>query len=493
LKIIALLYIDNNLTDADLTFKSFYLPEELKNRLLSGSLFSAVKYSAHNLYSGNLKGSDLYLREENDDVAFWKRLFSETEADHIVKIFCDSPFIDMDIIADMLNVHTKYLAEFTYSENLPSGYTCEIISKELINALPETGEKTLPLGQVIKSNINKFDVELYYKEPDIRDKRLLFRSSNPREKRILENIYSKASKTPRYSEIKNIIDGNPDILYLWPSYAEIELTGRCDLDCIFCYRKALKSEHGDMETGLFKKILMDLSSAGLPYSLCFGGSGEPLMHKNLYEILDLSRNERFIENIVIETNGILAGDNYRNYLMTVKDKRIKTIFNINGMDTETYKTIHKGDYFNNVFQNITSLKEAISGDESIYIQIMKINETETFLDKFYDFWEKYKVPIILQKQNTFLGKIEDRSYSDLSPLERTPCWHLQRDFNILSDGTAMFCKQDVDGQFTRGNLNKESISEIFMNSKNSFLNDYRMKYAANPDCASCGEWYTFNL
>ncbi len=309
----------------------------------------------------------------------------------------------------------------------------------------------------------------------------------------MQNIFNIGSCIPKYSEVKNIIDRNPGVLYLSPSYVDIELTGRCDLDCIFCFRKSLKTVHGDMEIDLFKKILQDMNFFKLPYSICFGGSGEPMMHKKFFEILDITRDENLVENIIIETNGILADSNYKNYLVTVKDKRLKTIFNVNGMDQDSYKAIHNGDFFNTVFQNITSIKDAVSIDDSIYIQIMKINETEQLLDKFYDFWEKYKIQIILQKQNTFLGRIKDRTYSDLSPLERTPCWHLQRDFNILSDGSAMFCKQDVNGDYVRGNLNKDSISNIFAKSKNSFLNDYKKNFETNPNCASCGEWYTFNL
>jgi len=492
LNISALLYVDNDLTDSDLIFSDKFLPEEIKNILLSKKLFTSIKFAIPKNYNGKIKNNDCIRREDNDDVLFWKKTFADLGADHIVKIFCDSAFLDTDILAEMINVHVKYLAEFTYSENLPAGYGCEIISKELVDAIPETDEKTLPLGQVIKSNINRFDVELFYKEPDIRNLRLSFRSGNPRERQIMQNIVAIGGQIPKYSEVKKIIDNNPDVLYLSPSYVEIELTGRCDLDCIFCYRNTLKAEHGDMEIGLFRKILSDMKSFNLPYSVCFGGSGEPLMHKNFYEILDITRQENHIENIIIETNGILADSNFKNYIINSKDKRIKLIFNINGMDPDTYKTIHNSDHFNTVFQNITSIKDSLS-DNGIYIQIMKINETESFLDKYYDFWEKYKIPIILQKQNTFLGKIKDRSYSDLSPLERTPCWHLQRDLNISSEGTMMFCKQDVNGDYSRGNINNESIAQIFAKSKTSFLNDYKKKFTTSPNCASCDEWYTFNL
>lgn len=492
MNIIALLYIEEGLQDSDLTFAGIHLPQELERRLQSIDKITGIKFSVHTTYSGDQKQNTL-TRKDNDDLSFWKELFTELQADHIIKIYCDSPFFDTEILEDMLNVHIKYLAEFTYSENLPSGFTCEIISKELIDAIPEPDEKTLPLGQVIKSNINRFDVELYYKEPDIREKRISFRSGIPREMRIMERIFLESGSIPKYSQIKEIIDKNPGVLYLSPSYVEIELTGACQLDCIFCFRNTLKNIHPDMDIELFKKILQDMKTFSLPYSICLGGSGEPLMHNSFYEILDIARNETLIENIVLETNGILADINFKNYIANSNDKRIKIIFNINGMDEKSYNAIHKKDMFKTVFQNITSLKESMPDSYSIYIQIMKINETEPFLDQYYNFWEKYNIPIILQKQNTFIGKIPDRNYSDLSPLERTPCWHLQRDFNVLSDGSVIFCKQDIAGDNVRGNIKQDSIESIFEKSKNSFLRNYKKDLETTPDCSSCNEWYTFNL
>ena len=298
MNIIALLYVDNEVKDSDLSFSGKYLPVELKDRLNSCGLFTAVKYSAINGFTGKID-SEIYYREDRDDVSFWKDTFDRSGADHIVKIFCDSPFLDTDIISEMIEVHTKYLAEFTYSENLPQGFSCEIISKELINAIPGQVEKTLPLGQVIRSNINKFDVELYYKAPDIRDKRLSFRTGNPREMRIMENIVNISGKIPKYTEVGEIIDKNPEVLYLCPSYLEIELTGNCMLDCIFCFRNTLKYKRPDMDIGLFKKLLNDMSVFKLPYSICFGGSGEPLMHKNFYEFLDAVKKEDLVENIIL--------------------------------------------------------------------------------------------------------------------------------------------------------------------------------------------------
>lgn len=488
-----LFYLVKGTTDDDLSFNNFYLPDELSSRIKSH--IPDIFFSVPEEYSGKLKSyCNIHIRKNIDDARYWKSLFAEIKSDHVIKIFCDSPFMDTDIINEMLGIHTQYLAEYTYSENLPSGCSCEIISKELIDALPDN--EGMPLSQIIRSNINKFDVELYYKEPDIRDKRLAFRNADPRENQIMRNIYSAHGGFPSYPQLKEIIDRNPGVLYLSPSYIEIELTGRCDLDCVFCYRNILKPAHGDMEPAVFKKIISDMSEFAMPYSVCLGGSGEPLMHGNFFEMLDVAVNDKLVKTVVVETNGVFADTNYKNYLMRDSHnvKKIKTIFNVNGFDKDTYLNIHKKDCFETVYQNINGLKDvAAAAPDSLYIQIMKINETENYLDKYYDFWDKLKIPVILQKQNTYLGRIQDRRYSDLTPLDRTPCWHLQRDLTIPANGSIAFCKQDIEASVSTCNVNDMSIKHAWDKRKDMFIRDYNKQYPVKPDCKKCDEWYTFNL
>jgi len=244
-----------------------------------------------------------------------------------------------------------------------------------------------------------------------------------------------------------------------------------------------------MEKNLVPMLLEQMKSFNLPYTICFGGSGEPLMHPNIFEILSMAESDPLVESIIVETNGIYADANYCAHLSKDGGK-IKTIVNMNGMNADTYTRLHGKDFFERVHRNILSLSETAPG--RVYIQIMKINETEPFLDAYYDFWEKLKVPVILQKQNTYLGRIEDRRYSDLSPLDRIPCWHLQRDLYITADGSVTFCKQDVDAVNSAGTIRSATLNEIWENKKTSFISDYRKKYPASPDCASCDEWYTFN-
>jgi len=496
--------IEDNVNDTDLYFNDLFVPEMIKQKIRTSNPEAEIYYSIPSDYNGKLKNSEKsFTRENSDDIIFWKKFFSASMSDHVAIINGDSPFFDTEILKEMFDIHIKYLAEFTFSENLPEGFACEIISRELINEIPDTNEKTLPLGKVIRANINKFDVELFYKEPDIRSKRISFRLNNLREHKIMENLYAIKKSIPAYTEIKNLIETNPESLFIAPSYIELELTGKCSLDCLFCYRKSLASgEHGHMESGTFTRILDGMRDFAIPYTLCFTGSGEPMEHPEFYSFMEMAVKEDLVEQLIIETNGIQADSNFKNFISKPENSKVKVIVNNNGLDKESYQKFHKADAFDSVLKNITSLAELNSGIERVYIQIMKINETDEFtkendiksyLDKYYDFWEGQKVPIILQKQNIYFGRIPDRRYSDLSPVKRTPCWHLQRDFYILSDGTISFCKQDIDGEYSCGNVKNLFMTEIWDNQKKSFLEDYNGKFPSKPNCKDCDEWYTFNF
>lgn len=498
-----LFYVENGLTDEDLEFAGMYVPLTLKDRIQGVSRDSRFFYSIPPEYAGRLKGEkSAFTRGEVNDLAFWRNIFAESAASNIAVVKADAAFFDPEIFTEMAEVHEKYLAEFTFSENLPEGFSCEIYSSELIKHLPETDEKTLPLDKVIKSNINQFDVELFYKEPDIRDKRISFRLTSPREKKIMENIHGLNNSVPVYRDVRALIDSHPEVLFTAPAYVELEITGACALDCLFCYRRSLKQEHGHMDMAVYRKLLDSMRNSGLPYTLCFGGSGEPADHPEFYAFMDAAVKEPLVELLVIETNGLKADRNFKSYLEKPENSKIKVIINNNAMDNKSYSRFHGGDEYNRVFNNIISLAELNNNGERVYVQVMKIKETDeferegdtkTYLDKFYDFWEGNKVPIILQKQDTYLGRIEDRTYSDLSPIKRVPCWHLQRDIYVLSDGTVCFCKQDVDGEKAYGSIAGFSLDVILEKKRQAFLSDYKGKLCTSPDCASCDEWYTFNF
>jgi len=488
------LYVDDGVSDESLVSGGSFVPDILKERLVVSGITDGLVYSVPSSYQGALSSSADTLVRDGDDIACWKAIAVKTGADHLVRVFADAPFIDGTIVSEMLEIHEKYLAEFTYSENIPSGLSCEIFSSELIRNLPDDGEKRLPLSQVIRSNINQFDVELFYKAPDIRDKRIFFRGKDARERRIMDDLSARLGRYPAYVDLKNLIEEHCDLLYSGPSYLEIEVSGTADVEAVYSWRKGIKTIRGDMSFAFFSKLIGDMRQFGLPYSICFGGSGDPLCNSSFYEMLEAARAENLIKTIFIETDGTRCDSNFTGYLSRVHDPRITVIIDCSAYDDASYAAMYNSDKFQTVKKGILAVRDALGDNaKNLYIQLMKIRETEPFIDAYYDFWEAEKVQIILQKQNTFLGVIEDRRYYDLTPLDRIPCWHLQRDLFVMSDGKVGFCKQDINGVWSKWNIGDSPLSDIWVARKDTFLNDCKGKRSVSPDCSVCDEWYTFNM
>ena len=483
----AVIFFDDGIKESDITFAGRRTYEFIEEALSNSSFDGEIFYSIPEDFSISIEGKTLITRSKGNYDG-WISLFEKTSSDNIIKIFADSPFIDSEIISEMLSIHTEYLAEFTYSENLPSGLACEIFSAELIKLLPKTDEQILPIADVVKKNINNFDVELYYKAPDLRDKRISFRTKNKRDKEIMERMTAN-EKIPAYSEIKELIENNPEILYIAPSYYEIELTGKRNFSGITSVFPALKNKRDDMQLSLLENIINSADAFSHEYAVSFAGSGDPLNHSDFLKACDIALKSPFLSMLIIETDAVFSDEALFDYLSSKKDQRIKIIAEINGFDSETYSRIHSSSNFNLAHKNILRLKE-ILGKEAVYLQIQKIKETETFLDKYYDFWEKEDFQIILMKQNTYLGLIEDRKYYDLSPIERTPCWHLQRDFFILADGRVPFCRQDIEPK-SADSVCENPLRELWNKRKKYFIENYKKDYSSNSDCSICDEWYSF--
>lgn len=472
------------------SFTGTLVPEELAARIAKSFPELPVYYSVSKDYQGSLNRENILVRSGSIQ-SDWKTLFETSGSDNIIRVFGDAPFTDMSIVSEMLDIHTKYVAEYTYSENVPSGFGCDILSSVLINSLPDETEekKALPLEKVIKDNINQFDVELYYKKPDIRHKRLSFRTADKREFAICSSLYSIENQIPAYSEIENLIHSHPEVLYQSPSYIELQLNYAANTTPVFAH-PLLNSSDAQMDQNTLEAILSGMRDFGLQYNIALT-FGDPLLHKKFYTLLDLILKEDLLESIIIETEAAFTDSNFFSFLEEKKDDRIKVVVSCNGYNSETYSAIHCSDIFETVQSNILKLKELL--DTNLYLEIKKINETEPFLDLYYDFWENYNVQLILQKQNTWIGAAKDRRYYDLTPLKRIPCWHLQRDLYILPDGSVPYCKQDVGGKFSSYNVNSLPISEIWENRKPMFIQDYKGNLPASPDCKSCDEWFTFNL
>ncbi|MHA1271204.1 MAG: GTP 3',8-cyclase MoaA [Candidatus Helarchaeota archaeon] len=86
----------------------------------------------------------------------------------------------------------------------------------------------------------------------------------------------------------------------------VSITDRCNLNCIYCHHEGISKDNIDEMSPLeIYKIVKISTEFGIKYVKLTGG--EPLIRKDIVEIIKLIREIPLIENISMVTNGILLG------------------------------------------------------------------------------------------------------------------------------------------------------------------------------------------
>ena len=141
--------------------------------------------------------------------------------------------------------------------------------------------------------------------------------------------------------------------YNYPVAVQIETTSRCNLTCPMCPTHKVGSEvkikKMDMPTSHFKAILEGWSKR--IFTLHLFGRGEPLLAKNIFELIDYS-NQLGIPHVSITTNGVLLDQKRANELRRVGLSELRV--SIGGANQSTYEKI-RGAELEQVLENITYL------------------------------------------------------------------------------------------------------------------------------------------
>ena len=256
----------------------------------------------------------------------------------------------------------------------------------------------------------------------------------------------------------------------------LEITNNCNLNCSFCPHN--KREQKFISTTDFEQIL-DKIKNHTEY-LYFHVLGEPLLHPNINELIDIASNNFKIN---ITTNGYL--------LKKIKDnKKIRQI-NIS-LQSYIYNDNYKlEEYLDNIFECIEVLKE------KTYISLRLWVENEFTKDIILYLENKYKTSIdyknklnnITLEDNVFLSFNKKFIWPNMNNKvisEFGTCYALKDHIGILVDGTVIPCCLDSEGIIDLGNIFESSLEDI-INSKRyqDMLNGFKENNKCEDLCKRC--------
>jgi spiro-SPASM protein len=415
-------------------------------------------------------------------------------ADHLFYFFADCPLLDSPLASRLLENHRKYYADYTFADGYPLGLAVEILRPGVLPALAELA-KGCPevqaadrgaVFEVVKKDINAFDVETELAPADLRLLRLSLSSDTKRNHLLLTRLLE-AGAADAESACR-LVQEKPELLRTLPAFYSIQIVAGCPQLCSYCpYPKfgiQRTGKQGEMElerfVGLADKIRAYSGDAVLSVSLW----GEPAYYSRFPELASAVR-ERGLR-LIVETSGV--GWDPAVLGQIANGPGIEWIVSLDADSPELYRKL-RGEGYQEALRAIDLL--AARFPSQVHVQAVRMKENEERLEDFHRAWKARTGKVIIQKYDHFSGLLPDRRVADLSPLKRFPCWHLKRDLCVLIDGRVPLCREDVNLRHPLGNLFEEELAEVWARGQQLYRDHLRQEYPSL--CAGCDEYYTYNF
>jgi radical SAM protein with 4Fe4S-binding SPASM domain len=267
----------------------------------------------------------------------------------------------------------------------------------------------------------------------------------------------------------------------------VESTNYCNLNCVMCLNKSKDIEkRGYMSYPLFKKIIDE--SKSFVHSINLHHRGEAVLHEDLPKMVEYCK-----------TNGIFT-QLHTNATLLSREKSTQLIasgldfisFSIDGYDRSSYEEIRVNACYEKTVENILGFlrikAESRKKRPQAVIEVMNLfNQKKPKIHKeFYDSVKRYPVKWIIKAPHNWAGGIELQN-KETDPAKESACTFPWYSLTVLWNGEVVTCPQDFFGRNIVGDLSRESLIEIWNNSKmekyRTWMRDKR--FSEIKPCASC--------
>lgn len=274
----------------------------------------------------------------------------------------------------------------------------------------------------------------------------------------------------------------------YPKEVNIETTGRCNAKCVFCPHDSLERKNTQMEDVLFFKIISDLKE--IPKELLYNISpfkvNEPLMDKTFFDKMEIINRELPNAYIRFFSNFNMATDEHIKRLFRIKNLS-QIWISLNSMDNLEYKQL-MGLNLDKTLENIDKLlRYKKNNGINKKIVISRVNDNTSndniFVDKlkarFKENMDQIKISLIPRGE-----WIDHNSFNKVTTYEKMEClrWF---EISICCTGEVSFCCMDGKCEYSIGNVNNQSILEIYNNPKFKDLRKKSINRSLVEPCKFC--------
>ena len=430
--------------------------------------------------------------------------------------WADCPLLDPALAGALAERHLRYRAEYSYADGWPYGFAPELLAPGTAGILAKIAAgsdgpvERDALFHLIQKDINAFDIETEISPVDLRPFRLNLAADSKRNLLLLSRLMEAGLSSA--SDADKLIAEKPELLRTLPAFFNIQVTGACPQTCSFCPWPACGGDITERKDFLPKAAFGELldkiekfaGDAVIDISLW----GEPSLHPERLELIEMVLSRSAL-SLVVETSGIGWKEDELKALAIAasgaaprKNKMapLSWIVSLDAHDPERYREV-RGPGFSEARACAKTLLSLFP--KAAYVQALRVKGFEDDIEHFYRFWKeegsaaglKDTAHIIIQKYDDFAGALPKMQASDLSPIKRRQCWHVQRDVCVLLDGRVPRCREDLNALKGNGdvlgNVFSDDLEHIWKKGAALFTEHCKAEY--NGICASCDEYYTYNF
>lgn len=285
----------------------------------------------------------------------------------------------------------------------------------------------------------------------------------------------------------------------FPASLGVEVTNVCNLRCPMCPREIANRGIGNMDVELYRKIADQVAGKRTLYLP--QGFGESFIHPKFGEMLKYGRDVGILGTMIV-TNATYLTDKNVNAIIDADVPLVNV--SLDGPNKEVYEAIRVNAVFEKVVEGVQRLfrirEERKAFHPHIILRMIRMKETEPYVEEFKRFWEPYLREgdeITFSTYQTWANTVEDKRI-DPKPIEAVrataekngACRMLYKTMQIYYDGRTTMCCYDYDCTMEIGNARTQTIEEMWTGEKAAHFRklheDGRMNEIAI--CKNCNEY-----
>ena len=280
-----------------------------------------------------------------------------------------------------------------------------------------------------------------------------------------------------------------------PSQVNIEVTSICNSKCIMCPRHQMRRTMQVMPWELYEKVVLESKQYGVK-NFALNGYGEIFTAKKDYKKYINFLFEHIPDaKVTINTNASLMNEEAAHFLI---EKKINTVhIDIDGATKETFEKVRVNLKYEMVVRNVKRLIEMRNGLGAMYptVRVGIINQPETQheIEDFIKQWTGVADYVAEDILVTRAGEVDVQYEHQVVK----PCFLPWGEMNVFTSGEVSMCCDDWDGEHVMGNMNEQSLVEIWAGDKFKALRELHQQGRAceNSVCEKCSwarpgpEWF----